>query len=89
MALPVWPSRYFPKATILWEKSYWKGSVQTIKSYSDGSSLKYTIAKWFTGKTQTWIDHIWISPDIEVKFDFENFKKTKKDNQLEKAKSIR
>ena len=80
---------YFPKATIIWEQSYWKGSVQTIKSYKDGSSFKYTVAKWFTGKTQTWIDWIGIPVDIELEFDFERFKKTKIDNQLEKAKNLR
>ncbi|MDR0772038.1 MAG: hypothetical protein LBF15_03155 [Candidatus Peribacteria bacterium] len=35
------------------ENSFGKGSVQTLKEYTDGSSLKYTIAKWFTGKSQT------------------------------------
>jgi len=86
----VWTIKdYFPNATIIWEQSYWKGSVQTIKPYNDGSSLKYTIAKWFTWKTQTWIDWVWIPVDIKLEFDFENFKKTKVDNQLEKAKSVR
>ncbi len=58
---------YFPNAQIIWETSYGKGSVQTIKAYDDGSSLKYTIAKWYTGKTETGIDGIWIKPDIELK----------------------
>jgi carboxyl-terminal processing protease len=39
---------YFPNAQLLGEKSYGKGSVQTLDEYADGSSLKYTIAKWFT-----------------------------------------
>ena len=76
---------YLPSATIIGENSYGKWSVQTIKPYSDGSSLKYTIAKWFTGKTQTWIDWVWIPADIELEFDFEGFKKTGVDNQLERA----
>ena len=80
---------YFPKTTIIGEQSYWKGSVQNIKSYKDGSSLKYTVAKWFTGKTQTGIDWVGIPVDIKLEFDFEKFKKTKIDNQLEKAKSIK
>lgn len=79
---------YFPNTTTLWEKTYGKWSVQTIKNYTDGSTLKYTIAKWFTGKTQTGIDGIWITPDIEIEFDFDNYQKTKIDNQLEKAKKI-
>jgi len=80
---------YFPKAIILGEQSYWKGSVQTIKSYRDGSSFKYTIAHWFTGKSQTWINWVGITPDKKLEFDFEKYKKTKLDNQLEEAKRIK
>jgi len=80
---------YFPNSIIIWENSYGKWSVQTIKSYIDWSSLKYTIAKWFTWKKEIWIDWVWIKPDIEVVFDIEKFKKNWYDNQLEKAKNIR
>ena len=76
---------YFPKTIIVWEKSYWKWSVQTMKWYSDTSILKYTIAKWYTGKTLTGIDGIWIKPDIELKFDDTMYSELKKDNQLIKA----
>lgn len=79
---------YYPKVKIVWEKSYWKWSVQTIKELSDGSSLKYTTAKWFTWKTKTWIDWIWIKPDVEIKFDENRFKRSWIDNQMEKALSI-
>ena len=79
---------YYNDAKIIWENSYWKWSVQTIKSYNDWSSLKYTIAKWFTGKTEKWIDWIWIKPDIEIEFDVEKYKKDNIDNQLEEAKNI-
>lgn len=77
---------YYPDIITIWEKSYGKGSVQTIKSYKDGSSLKFTIAKWFTGKTQTGIDAIGIEPDVELEYDFEKYQKSQIDNQLEKAK---
>ena len=80
---------YIPESIVIWEKSYWKWSVQTIKSYKDGSSLKYTIAKWFTWKSETWIDWVWISPDIELEFDLDKFKKYNIDNQLEKAKLVK
>lgn len=60
---------YFPNLVFVWEKTFWKWSVQTIRSYYDWSSLKYTIAKWYTWKTQTWIDWIWIKPDVEIKED--------------------
>lgn len=43
---------YYPEATIIGEKSFGKGSVQSLKNYYDGSTLKYTSAKWFTGKTR-------------------------------------
>ncbi len=76
---------YFPKITILWENSYGKGSVQTIKSYSDWSSFKYTIAKWFTWKTQTGIDGVGIKPDIILELDQEKLNNKGIDNQLQKA----
>ncbi|NDK07914.1 PDZ domain-containing protein [Candidatus Gracilibacteria bacterium] len=75
---------YYPEAKIIGEKSYGKGSVQTIKPYNDGSALKYTIAKWFTGKTETGIDQIGIIPDIELILDEEKYKEGY-DNQLQKA----
>jgi C-terminal processing protease CtpA/Prc len=50
--------------------------------------LKFTVAKWFTGKTQIGIDGIGIKPDIEVKLDEEQYKKGI-DNQLEKALEIK
>ena len=75
---------YFPEATIIWEKSYGKWSVQTIKSYRDGSSLKYTIARWYTWKTEIWIDWIWIVPDIEIHME-SYWVEEKDDKQLQKA----
>ncbi|PID87530.1 hypothetical protein CSB07_01000 [Candidatus Gracilibacteria bacterium] len=77
---------YYPEAKTIGEKTYGKGSVQTMREYTDGSSLKYTIAKWFTGKTRTGIDGIGIIPDIEVIQDYKNLKK---DEVLEKAKNIK
>lgn len=79
---------YYPNATLLGEQSYGKGSVQTLDDYPDGSSLKYTIAKWFTGKTKTGIDGIGIKPDVEVKYDDTLFSQQGIDNQLEAAKNL-
>ncbi len=73
---------YFPKITLIWEKTYGKWSVQTMRSYYDGSMFKYTIAKWATWKNQNQIDKIWISPDVEVILDTEKFQKGE-DNQLD------
>ena len=72
---------------IIGEKSYGKWSVQSLDTYTDGSSFKYTIAKWFTGKTQTGIDGMGIKPDIEVKFD-EKLWKDGRDNQMEYTKGL-
>lgn len=79
---------YWMHVKLIWEKSYGKWSVQSLDDYADGSSFKYTIAKWFSGKTKTWIDTIWINPDIEVKLD-EQWFKAWNDNQLNYAKNYR
>lgn len=56
---------YYP-ATLrtVGEKSFGKGSVQTQVLFTEGSSMKFTVAKWFTGKTETGIDGTGISPDL-------------------------
>ena len=85
----IWTLRdYYPDLDLIWEKTYWKWSVQIMKNYRDGSLLKYTIAKWFTWLTETWIDQIWIEPTIKVIFDLDNYRKNWFDNQLDKAKFI-
>lgn len=77
---------YYPSSQTIGETTYWKWSVQTIKSYTDWSSLKYTIAKWFTWKSRTWIDWVGIKPDIELEQDLKNINN---DNVLNKAINIR
>lgn len=80
---------YYPHVKVVWEKSYGKWSVQTIKKYKDGSILKYTIARWYTGGSETGIDGIGIAPDLEIEFDNDAFNERGYDNQLEKAKTLR
>ncbi len=75
---------YYPSLTVIWEKSYGKGSVQSIKNYVDWSSLKFTVAKWYTWKNQIGIDEVWIKPDIEIKMD-SYWVEVKDDLQLQKA----
>lgn len=77
---------YFPNIVFVWEKTFWKGSVQTVRNYFDGSTFKYTIAKWYTGKSQTGIDGVGIQPDVEVKLDEEKMKAWV-DSQLEWVKN--
>jgi len=49
---------YAPQAKIIGQKSYGKGTVQTMLYYPDGSLLKYTIAKRYTGKDKKNIDKV-------------------------------
>jgi carboxyl-terminal processing protease len=81
-----WIKDYYPDTVLIWEKTYWKWSVQTIKDYSDGSSLKYTIAKWYTWKTETWIDWKWIEADIIME---DKYKKWDLDPLIQKALRLR
>lgn len=57
---------YAPHAQIVGETSYGKWSVQTLRNYDDGSSLKISTAKWYTGKSDKNIDKIGIKPDINL-----------------------
>lgn len=54
-------------ATLLGEKSYGKGSVQSIEELPGGAAIKVTIARWYTPAGQN-IDKQGIKPDVEVKF---------------------
>ncbi|MDD2892223.1 MAG: S41 family peptidase [Candidatus Gracilibacteria bacterium] len=73
-------------AIIVGQKSYGKGSVQQPFILSDGSEMKVTVAKWYTPKDYG-IDKVGIHPDIDVKFEKEDYEK-KYDRQLEEAKKI-
>lgn len=57
---------YFPTSLLIWSKTYGKWSVQSIYDYPDGSSIKITIAKRYSGKNSIGVDEIWLLPDIEV-----------------------
>lgn len=74
-------------ATIIWTQTFGKGSIQTMDEFTDGSSLKYTIGKWFSPRGDS-IDKVGISPDILIPFDADLYTKQRRDNQLEKAKSF-
>ena len=51
---------------VIGEKTYGKGTVQSQKTLSDSSVLKYTSARWLTPKG-TWVNGEGITPDYEVK----------------------
>ncbi|MBQ6968958.1 MAG: S41 family peptidase [Synergistaceae bacterium] len=79
------------RAKLIGEKSFGKGSVQTLFPLTDGSGIYVTIARYYTPSGKV-IDHVGLEPDIEVKGDPDRDKS--KDVQLQRAiaevkKSIR
>jgi carboxyl-terminal processing protease len=56
------------RAPLVGEQSYGKGSVQSVLSLSDDSSLHVTVARWLT-PNRTSIDGSGISPDFVVQSD--------------------
>jgi len=78
--------REYNKAILVWEKTFWKWSVQEPFDLSDWGLLKLTIAKWFTPNGLN-IDKDWIKPDVEVLFTKDDYEKHY-DRQLEEAKKV-
>ncbi len=81
-------------ATIIGQKTFGKGSVQSFELLPDGSALKLTIAKWFTPKDRQ-IDELGLEPDVEIEKMFEQKPDTNGDKSedyidrgLEKARQI-
>jgi carboxyl-terminal processing protease len=65
-------------------KSFGKGTVQElISNFRDGSTLRISIAKWFTPNGRD-IDQIGIEPDFEVEMELEDYF-SEKDPQLDAA----
>lgn len=75
------------KILILGERSFGKGSIQTLSDFDNATSLKYTIGKWF-GPEGTSIDEVGIVPDIEVIFDGTGYIEHHIDNQLQEANTL-
>ena len=71
--------------TIIWMQTFGKWSIQAVEDFRDGSSLKYTVWKWYSPNDVN-IDKEWITPNIEVERDYEKYKEDWADNQLETAK---
>lgn len=68
---------------LIGEKSFGKGSIQQLEDLKDGSTMRITIAKWFTPNGNC-IHEIGLEPDVKVEFSKEDIE-NKKDVQLEKA----
>lgn len=72
------------RAKIFGETSFGKGSVQeVVEGFSDGSTLRITIAKWKTPAGRE-IEQLGITPDYPVEMDFAKFVEGE-DQQLQAA----
>ena len=73
------------RAIILGERSYGKGSVQSIMPLKNRGAIRLTVAKYYlpSGKS---ISEVGVTPDIEITEDSDEFRiKTETDNQLSYA----
>jgi carboxyl-terminal processing protease len=73
-------------AVIVGEKTYGKGSVQSLEDLSDGSTLKITVAKWLTPNGNS-INEQGITPDVEVEYTIDDYN-SGNDPQIKKAAEI-
>ena len=73
------------RAIILGERSYGKGSVQSIIPMENKGAIRLTVAKYYLPSGNS-ISEVGVKPDIEVNEEGDNFKiKTENDNQLNYA----
>lgn len=77
--------RYYNDAVLVGTQTFWKWSIQTMQDLKNWASLKFTIWKWFTPRGKN-IDGEGLTPDVKVDVSSEDYKKSKKDPVLEKAK---
>jgi carboxyl-terminal processing protease len=70
-------------ATLIGTRSYGKGSVQELVPITSDTSLKVTVAKWYTPKDHS-ISDGGLTPDIKVDLDVAKFAKGE-DTQMETA----
>lgn len=71
------------RGVIMGTKTFGKGTVQEVSSFSDGSSIRLTIAKWFTPNERD-IDKVGLIPDVIVELTDEDIT-NKYDRQKEEA----
>lgn len=75
------------RATVVGEKTYGKGTAQTVIDLSDGSTLHVTILKWLLPDGGWLNTENPITPDIEVEYSNEDFE-AGNDTQMNKAIEI-
>ncbi|MBT4917045.1 S41 family peptidase [Candidatus Peregrinibacteria bacterium] len=71
------------RGVIMGTQSFGKGTVQEVISFSDGSSMRMTIAKWFTPDGRD-INKVGLTPDIVIEIDNADFD-SEYDEQKEEA----
>ena len=71
------------RGIIIGEPSFGKGTVQEVENLIDGSSLRITVAKWYTPNNVN-ISEVGIVPDIEVERTIEDME-ADRDPQLDAA----
>jgi carboxyl-terminal processing protease len=74
------------RAMLVGQKTYGKGSVQSVHDLSDGSSVHITYAQWLTPDRRQ-IDGQGLMPDVEVAFSEQDHSQGR-DPQLERAVEI-
>lgn len=76
----------YGKGTIIGTQTYGKGIVQTVKPLTDGSAIKFTIAKYFTPKGQD-IHGKGVTPDMVVEYDTDAYVDTQLDAAIKNVEA--
>lgn len=72
---------------LIWTQTFGKWSIQTVKDFEDGATLKYTVWKRYSPEWKN-IDKNWVTPNVVIEFDTGKYQKDNLDNQLEEAKQL-
>lgn len=78
------------RGVIMGTQTFGKGTVQEVESFSDGSSIRLTIARWLTPKKRS-IDKVGLTPDIIVEIsesDAEKDVDTQKERAIEYLRNL-
>ena len=75
----------YGKGVIVGTQTFGKGIVQTVKPLTDGSAIKFTIAKYFTPKGQD-IHGKGVTPDVVVEYDKDAYEDTQISAALESVR---
>ena len=76
----------YGKGVIVGTQTFGKGIVQTVKPLTDGSAIKFTIAKYFTPKGQD-IHGKGVTPDVVVEYDKDADEDTQSSAALESVRA--